>query len=362
MIHLSSHFHHLGGWGSLARGFARALDRLETVTAHSWDAPSTRRAAEPSADEIGIGLGPWQNMPYTFGGRRIAAVCGETSLVPEELLAFLDGMEQVWVPTAWGKGVLEASGVPVGKIRVVPYGVDTELFRPADRPAGKRFRFLCVGKWERRKGTAELVRAFCRAFPADAPVELYLQCGNPYLPDLDLSQTVQRIVDEQGGGPKILVGAPISESELVSLYQSANAFVLASRGEGWGLPVLEAMACGLPVIVTEEGGHREFVRSEHTYWVRVRERRPVDDPTFFDPRLRWGTWVEPDWDHLVDQLRRVVAEPSECRRRGAEARLASLDWTWDHAAEIAIREIHQLQIHQMRGAGVGPVSLELCHD
>ena len=128
MIHLSSHFHRLGGWGSLARGFARALDRLETVIVHSWDAPS--RVDSPAVMDIGIGLGPWQNMPYTVGQRRIAAVCGETSLVPEELLENLETMEQVWVPTAWGRQVLESSGISADRLRVVPYGVDTDTFRP----------------------------------------------------------------------------------------------------------------------------------------------------------------------------------------------------------------------------------------
>ncbi len=352
MIHLSSHFHRLGGWGSLARGFANALDRLETVIAHSWDAPSTWDGSV-SVDEIGIGLGPWQNIPYTVGHRRIAAVCGETSLVPEELLANLTTMEQIWVPTAWGRQVLEQSGVPAGKLRVVPYGVDGQVFRPArarthtDR-SSRPFRFLCVGKWERRKGTEGLVRAFCRAFKSTAPVELYLHCDNPYRPDLDVATEVSRILAEQGGGPKVLVGLPLSEPEMVALYQSADAFVLPSRGEGWGLPILEAMACGLPVLVTEQGAHREFVRPEHGYLIRAREVRPVDDPVFFDPRLRWGDWVEPDWDHLVEQLRRVAAGPAEAWRRGAEARLASLAWTWSHAADIAMGHIQALRRQEIR--------------
>jgi glycosyltransferase involved in cell wall biosynthesis len=270
------------------------------------------------------------------------------------------------VPTEWGRDVLVHSGLARQRVRVVPYGVDTNRFVPGAEPPdrSKPFRFLCVGKWERRKGQEELVRAFCRAFDPATPVELYLHCHNPYRPGLDLESLVRSLVAEEGGGPPIHLGAPRSDDQLVRLYQSADAFVLPTRGEGWGLPILEAMACGLPVLVTDHPAVRTFANPPHAHLIRARSV-PVDDPMYFDPDLDWGEWLEPDPDHLVDLLRLAFEDRTTLRPAGRAARREALHWTWDAAAGIAHQEIRNLRgslgdLHREMAPQMNPVEERQC--
>lgn len=348
MIHLWSSFGETNGWGSLAHGFGTALGKLETVIARPW-LPDTLsdKLAEP---DVGVGLGPWQCMSRVRGRVRVAAVVGETSRLPHSRLRFVRDAHQVWAPTEWGRRVLVHSGIEPHRLRVVPYGVDTDVFRPApegtirrrDETSASVFRFVCVGKWERRKGQEVLVRAFCRAFGPSAPVELQLHCHNPYRPGFDLRRVVGELMAEESGGPPIRLNAPKSPEDMVRLYQGADAFVLATRGEGWGLPVLEAMACGLPVVVTDHPAVRTFARPPHAHLIGATST-PVDDPHFFDAEDDWGDWLEPDIDHLVELLRRIAAEPESARRAGRAARNEALRWTWTHAAQAAQREIDSLR-------------------
>lgn len=333
MIHLWSSFGESNGWGSLAHGFGTALGDLETVIARPWF-PDADRLVEP---EIGVGLGPWQCMPRVRGRLRVAAVVGETSRIPASRLRFVRDAHQVWAPTEWGRDVLAGSGIERETLRVVPYGVDSELFRPATEPTSHHdetgvFRFLCVGKWERRKGQELLVRAFCRAFEPSAPVELQLHCHNPYRPGFDVRRVVVELMNGEGGGPPIRLSTPKSSDDMVQLYQHADAFVLPTRGEGWGLPVLEAMACGLPLVVTDHPALRTFVGRPHAHLIEARST-PVDDLVFFDPDDDWGDWLEPDMDHLVELLRRVAGDPDAARRAGRASRREALRWTWRHAAQ-----------------------------
>src|SRR5688500_17501118 len=92
----------------------------------------------------------------------------------------------------------------------------------------------------------------------------------------------------------VLWGVLLSPAELASLYRATRAFVLASRGEGWGRPYLEAMACGIPVIGTCAGGNEDFMNPENsnlvpTRWVDVSPKAAREITVYAGHR-----WREPD--------------------------------------------------------------------
>jgi len=125
---------------------------------------------------------------------------------------------------------------------------------------------------------------------------------------------------------------------MAALYRASDAFVLATRGEGWGLPLLEAMACGLPVITTGIGPIREYA-TDQTALLLDYELVPARDSqdSTFDHAFRWGRWAEPD----VLQLRRFMRWLYEHRGEGRElgrraAQEARLGWTWRHAVAKAL--------------------------
>jgi glycosyltransferase involved in cell wall biosynthesis len=320
------------------------------------DAPPLRLSRWDDAG-IGICLETARLVRTVPGTVQICFTVWETTRLPLDLVKHLERADQVWVPTSWGREVLVGSGLDPLRIRVVPEGVDSTRFRPAPQPHLRPFfRFLCIGKWEERKGSADLVRTFCREFHPDEPVELVMHAHNPFVPSQDVTRLIDQEVRAQGRGrARIIVSDPTDLAGLVRLIQSSDAFVLPTRAEGWGLPILEAMACGLPCIVTDYGGHRTFANEDNSYLIKVHSMRTAYDGVHFRSEVETGQWAQPDLDHLAQVMRHVVRHPAEARAKGARARRDAVrKWSWDHAARIAIEHLRSLLSGGVQPAGIVP--------
>jgi len=342
MVNAYCYYYGDDSWSRHARSFFGAWQKQEPVRILSWNPPSRAEAALPPSDEPsprmpGIGLGPIELMPTVSGKPRIAFVVWETTILPRDKAMILQSMDQVWVPSTWGREVLIANGLAAAKVHVVPEGVDVDRFRPMERPhdPNRPFRFLFVGKWEERKGVELLIRAYRKEFARTEPVELVLHAWNPYLRGFDLDRQIRRALGLRRA-PPIVASTPIGEDALVQLYNSCDAFVLPTRAEAWGLPITEAMACGLPVIATAYSAPLDYLDQSTGYLIDVRKLIAVRDPYFFPDGHLLGRWAQPDERSLRKQLRRVFENRDEAREKGRQARDAvCARWTWDHAASRA---------------------------
>lgn len=181
----------------------------------------------------------------------------------------------------------------------MPEGVNTEFFKPSPKKEG-RFRFLMVGKWETRKFTEGLLHAFVKEFSTREPVELYLHAHNSYIKGFSAKDRVEKAgINNEGN---IILGSPCSMPVLRSLYQSADCFVLPTRAEGWGLPILESMACGVPAIVTKYSAPVDYVDETNGYPLRVEKMVEAHCEDF---GIHSGMWAEPDIDHLRHLMRQA---------------------------------------------------------
>ena len=333
-------------WACHTRQFAAALGRLDDVIAVPFDA-SPGHSAVPDPDGIAIAIGPIEWMGGLTGRYCIGYAVWETTIVPRHKLRVLDRLDEIWVPSEWGRAVLIENGLSADRVHVVPEGVDPLLFQPtqtAADAAARPFRFLCVGKWEVRKGIDDLVRAFGREFTPDEPVELVLHCFNPYLPGFDLDRALERL--SPAARAQIRTSHPLPLSQLAQLYRACDVLVLPTKAEGWGLPIIEAMACGIPAIATNYSGHTMFLTDDNGYLIEVARMIPVDDPFFYGTAEPLGVWAQPDVDHLQSLMRRAFASADERLRKGRQARQDVLRrWTWDHAAAIALRRLKMIQAH-----------------
>lgn len=331
-------------WAIHARYFFDALDKREEVRVTSWNgpppdlAPGARPAfGNPILSNPSVGFGPIEYVAKIVGSKRIALVLWETTIMPAEKVMMLRGMDEVWTLSSWGRQILINNGVDSDKVGIVPAGVDVQKFRPLPRDQATRpFRFLSVGKWEARKSTEGLVRAYCAEFHSDEAVELVLHCSNPFVNGFNLEVNIRRIAGDRH--PSIVASPPVTLEGLVDLYNSCDAFVLPTRAEGWGLPVMEAMACELPVIVTNYSAPLDYLNQDCAYLIPVERLVPVYDPHFFPQESTWGEWAQPDFRSLRRLMRHVFEHPSEARKKGELARLEVCSrWTWDHAAAKAVR-------------------------
>ena len=116
------------------------------------------------------------------------------------------------------------------------------------------------------------------------------------------------------------------------------------RGEAWGLPLSEAMACAKPVIATRYSGLLDFVTDANGYLVDVERLVPVSDDVYYDLATNPGEWARPSVSHLADLMHHVYEHQDEAKAKGRVARQCVIDhWTWEHAAAIAMSELRALR-------------------
>ena len=296
-------------------------------------------------ENLGLGVGVMDKMDDIVGGTKIASTVWETTNIPEQLAAKLSGATQVWIPSKWGKKVLVDNGIPIERIRVVPEGVAEDIDRPLERPERMQseqvYRFLMIGKWEARKGVDVLLEAYSKAFSSGDRVELLLRCSGSSAGNREWEDEMRKLAE----GLKLPVrfSPYLTERALVHLYNYCDALVLPSRAEGWGLPVIEAMSCRKPVIVTNYSGYLDYVDESNGYLVDVDRMVDATDGDQFRPGNNFGQWAQPDTDHLASILRHVYENQDEARSKGIRAREQVVDkWTWTHAARKAWDEIERL--------------------
>ena len=274
--------------------------------------------------------------------------------------SWLDPMSQqvdeVWTYTHFVRRCYIHSGVPEDRIQVIPLGVEPTRFHPqAPRlllQTPKRWKFLIIGGTIARKGIDILLEAYAKAFTAADDVCLVVKdmgVGSFYR-----GQTAEQDIarfQSQAGAPAIeYLDRALTEDDLAGLYTACDCLVHPYRGEGFGLPIAEAMACGLPVIVTGYGAALDFCNEGNAYLIparvmRYREKRLGDLETVDFPWL-----AEPDRDALQRLLRHVVDHPDEAKGKG-QAASAHIHghFTWDqtvNAVEARLQELRRRPIRR----------------
>ncbi len=165
--------------------------------------------------------------------------------------------------SSFTKRSLVENGVAQESITVVPYGIDLKKFHPGPalaRPAGGTLKLLLVGRINQRKGIKYLLQALSLLPGADLELTV---CGR-VLDGLDLFKAA---------GSRVRIRPSVGASELVEAYQQADLFVLPSIAEGFGQVLLEALACGLPVLATTHTAAPDLLTEGEQGFV-VEPRRP----------------------------------------------------------------------------------------
>ena len=194
------------------------------------------------------------------------------------------------VSTALRDALVTGGFVRETDIDVHPNPVDPAVFAPpAAPPPAHPFRFLTVTRLDGRKGTATLLRAFARAFPDAASVHLDVVGGGPKRGEL------HALCCDLGLSARVSFRGVLQRDALRRVYQTAHAFVLASRRETFGVVLIEALATGVPVVSTRCGGPEDIVTPDVGHLVPVGDVDALADalqalhrhrPTYDTARIR----------------------------------------------------------------------------
>jgi glycosyltransferase involved in cell wall biosynthesis len=281
--------------------------------------------------------------------RKIVFTTWEATRLPEDWIKPLAAADEVWTPTAWGADIMRRNGVDPARLHIIPEGVDERLFGvdgerlPLLQPI-EGFKFLHVGKAEPRKGTVELLQAFDRAFSDDEPIYLILACHNRMIAGFDTVRFVENLGLRRRRWIVPIQPLPRRE-DVPRLFRSCDAFLAPSQAEGWGLPALEAMACGLPVALTHYSGHTAFADPDNSLAIPF-HMSPIQQgelPHFARADGDYGQWAVPDIDALAEVMRTMRQDHERYRRRALSQAGSIADrWAWRRAAAKACDRIEIL--------------------
>lgn len=278
-------------------------------------------------------------------GKWIAIQPWEFGSLPKQWTEWVLQPDDIWVYSKENRIPYLDAGVPEERLFTLPLAVNYEHFKPEGTAyklnTKKQFKFLYVGGLLYRKGFDLAARAFAEAFLPSDDVCFVVKSSGERSHYSTASQ--RRMLDAMRGDPKvgeiIHVEDYLSADDLASLYRACDCAVFPYRSEGFALPIAEAMACGLPCIVTDAGPVLEYSDPECT--VRIPAERK-------DIRLELETvgtpWQwEPRFDSIVEKMRAAVVQREWKATIGAKAAAHVRGClSWQKTAELAAKRIEEV--------------------
>jgi len=323
----------ISGWDYVVFEIARGLHslgahiRLNAASNHQADLlppyllPTRRLRKEGDRNLV---LAPPHLLEYHFPppGSAIFTMWESDRLDPK-WVNLLNEAAVVIVPSQWAVESFRASGVTV-PMEVVNLGHDALTYHAAgDWPDVCTFG-TAAALWGGgvRKNTHKLIDAFQRAFPDETDVRLRVKITPKCeLPECD--------------DPRIEVLRKfLLPADLAAWYRSLTAYVNGSSAEGFGLHLVEAMACGRPIISTAYSAVTEYFDEAVGYPVAHRL-------TAAEGSIYSGSWAEIDEDDLVRAMRQVYDDQQEARQRGERAAARTRRFTWKEAGRRLARVLEQ---------------------
>jgi glycosyltransferase involved in cell wall biosynthesis len=300
---------------------------------------------------------------------------------------------EIWVPSEFVYNAFRRSGVAT-RMTIVPEPIDVDLFDPdavqAMRLPPAQYRHQCNRrppphsddvyvffsdfKWEPRKGWEILFEAYFTAFRRSSgrdedQVVLYVLTHlfffrssglNEHDTDFIFHEIESKVRDRisPSMAPSevptfCIIADRVDGRDMPSLYKAMNAFVLPTRGEGWGLPAAQALAMRLPVISTAWGGSLAFLKESHAYLIPIERLEDVPqnknedgddgDEMYSSSGGASPQWAVPSLGETIRLLRHVRENKQEAERKGRRGRrYAAANFSPSAVAMIVARRLAQI--------------------
>lgn len=251
-------------------------------------------------------------------------------------------------PSHWSKLGLVNSGATADRVAIVPHGVDPTLYHPPTPEVRQQLRqemgledcfvFLHIGAMSDNKAIDLLLKAFAIVSSHYPHARLLLKGMDLLYNSKDLlMQATHLLTSEEANALMervIYFGQPFSFAEMATLYQAADAYVSPYVAEGFNMPVLEAIACGLPVICTAGGPTDDFTQPE--FALRIDSTTQAVKSDAGEP----GIGLVPDPDHLIALMQAVIEFPDigeQARQTGPE--FVQNQFTWKHSVDLLLEAL-----------------------
>ncbi len=304
----------------------------------------------------------------------------ETQETPYDFIRHISKMDEVWFPSKFCYDTFTKARLDPTKARIMPLGVNTEVFTPKEKyvSSSDTFKFGTVVGWSERKGISMLLKSYLEEFNRDKDNVLLIIRGGYYpkekiINEINLAKgEATKVMPREKQCDIYLCYRIIPVSRMPDFFKMLNCVVYPSLGEGFGMPILEGMSCGIPGIVTNATGHVDFCNDLNSYLINVgridKEPRCAWITNYYrypfpNEQNRGATFAIPDQKHLQSLMRHTYQNREETKQRGLKARedvVKNWDIKWictqiyNRLLEIQKqRGIHPPPLPQDEESGVG---------
>jgi hypothetical protein len=298
----------------------------------------------------------WGQAPLFFknsGDYKIGHCEFEGDDWPPSWVPYCNMMNELWVPTKWDRAKAIRAGVNV-PIYVIAQGIDPDYFHPEIAPMEieikQTFKFIVTAAWLERKNLGNLIKTFARTFKKTDDVCLIIKTMNLGLVE-SIEDEIKKLNIPDDSGWIYVKEEDWPTSMLPSFYTMGNCFVLPTHGEGFGLPIFEALACGVPVITTAYGAPNELLRDDTDKknplpGVHLLNYHLVKSRDIYE-YLKDNKWAEPSLEQLAEKMRYVYENYAKEKERALETSvLIRQKFAWSNVVKPILERLDAIYSEQ----------------
>lgn len=271
-----------------------------------------------------------------------------TSLRKEDVEIFKQSYE-IWTPSNWSRNIFIDSGIDFNKVQVIPNGIDPSVYKPTGNKyhlkTNKRMKFLFVGGTLPRKGIDILLDTYLEAFNPNDDVCLVVKGigSDTFYKGQNANEFIERTKDDPNTPEVEIIQEELTEEEMASLYRACSVLTIPYRAEGFCMPVLEAMACGLAVVVTDGGATDDFV-NELVGWKIPSEYQKISNQSKLGETVKEAGWLVPNPEILKFILKDIYQNPSKLFALGLQGQFnARTHLTWRNSTLKILKRLDFIQ-------------------
>ncbi|GEM_PF-5755140 len=270
----------------------------------------------------------------------------EYQLVPPKWVSPLNQLfDKIWVPSSFVKNSLKNSNVLSDKISIIPNGFDPKIFKRGEctffkNLTKKRVKFLFVGGTIWRKGIDILLEAYCSTFSKYDDVSLIIKDfgANSFYLKQNYRERIDEIINATNSPEIIYINKNLESEALAELYNFSTSLVSPYRGEGFCMPVLEAMACGKATVVPKGGATDDFCKEETSFFIETTNiRHRFKEFDLGDKKIDVTT---PKVKSLALILYQIYNDTEKALEKGDTAfNFVHQKYSWEMIGEIYFQEL-----------------------
>ena len=295
---------------------------------------------------------PW-NRHRSRARYKIGYFYWEADKLPPVWVNGLRTVNEIWAPCELVKSACRSAGFK-GRIRVVPtpaedWFSDKKVIIPSDFSSeymisDEVFKFYSVFQWNERKGFRELLNSYYRTFGKNDKVILIIKTNALNIGGHTKEKirydilNLKRKLNLKYYAPVYLIDEHIPEEHIRALHATADCYISPHHGEGWGMPIHDAMIAGNQIITTKFGGVTEYLNEDSAHIIK-HSVGPVKNMSWSTLYNSKQNWAYPKVNHLKKIMRDVYHNFEKYEDKGYKAREVAERMTIDSMVEFINTEM-----------------------